>query len=594
MSMPQVPAAKAGAAGSSVLPRREFVWLMAALMIGLMLGALDQTVVVTALKSISQQLHGLSMEAWVSTAYLITSTISMAIYGRLSDIYGRRKLYLGAIVIFVLGSAMSAFSQSIWELATFRALQGIGAGGLMGLPGIILSDVLSSRERGRYTGYILSAFGVASVIGPLIGGALASQQELLGISGWRWIFLVNVPLALVALIMAAKVLTLPYQRVNRRIDYWGALALIVIVVPMLVLAQEGGAWGWTSTASVICYAAAVAGLVVFLRIQVRMGMDAMIPLKLFRIGVFNISSVLNLSLGFGTFGAFVLVPLYLQVVLGKSPTVAGLATVPWMLTSILGSTITGRLMLRFGTYKLVTLIGFGLSAASILLLATASTHTSLLSVVLIMAFMGLGIGLCRTPLTVAVQNVVPPQEIGVATGSTRFFQMMGGTLGTALLLAVTFDLVVQKATSEYAAAMRTRSFSRLLTDPAVLANPANRQLVQAVTHDGVASLNLNNTALLAQLDPQLAQPLLAGFAEAMDVAFLICGIILAAGFVFGFWFKDVPLSRKAGTQRRAEAAGGGDGDGKSTAAVPAASPAGARGARAADGGAEAPAPNADD
>ncbi|HEV2634158.1 MAG TPA: MDR family MFS transporter [Actinocrinis sp.] len=582
--MPRIPAAEAGV-GPNGLTRRMFVWLIVALMVGLMLGALDQTVVVTALKSVSEQLHGLSMQAWVATAYLITSTISMAVYGSLADIYGRRKPYLAAIVIFVVGSAMSAFSQSIWELAAFRAVQGLGAGGLVGMPSIILSDVLSSRERGRYTGYILSVFGVASLIGPLIGGALAGQRDLLGIAGWRWIFLVNVPLALVALVIAAKAITFPYERRGRRIDSWGALTLVVAVVPPLVLAQQGSTWGWTSGRSVICYAVTVVGLAAFLAVQFKMGKYALIPLRLFRIGLFNISCFLNLSLGFGTLGAFVLAPLYLQVVLGESPTAAGLVTVPWMVTSIAGSSITGRLMLKFGTYRLVTLVGFGMSTVSVLLFATATPHTPLSGIVLIMAFMGLGIGLCRTPPTVAVQNVVSPQEIGVATGSTRLFQMMGGTLGTAVLLSVVFGLVTDKATSAYAAAMRTGPFNRLLTDPAVLADPANRRFVQTLTHQGVAGLNLNNPSLLTGLDPRLSAPLLAGYADAMDVAFLISGIVLAAGFVSGFWFKDVPLSRKAGNQRRAEQAGGADGNG-AAAAQPAA-PEPARHTSAADDAAAA-------
>jgi EmrB/QacA subfamily drug resistance transporter len=552
--MPQAPAAEAGATGPVGITRRAFVWLMAAMMLGLLLGALDQTVVITALRSISDQLHGLSVQAWVTTAYLITATISTTLYGKLSDIYGRKNLYLISIAIFLIGSAVSSFATSIWQLAAYRAIQGVGAGGLLSLPIIILSDVVSPRERGRYTGYTLSVFGLASVIGPLIGGFFASQGSLLGLAGWRWIFLINIPLAGIAFIIVGRVLTLPYHRVNRRIDYWGVATLIIGVVPVLTVAEQGSTWGWASTTSIICYVVAVLGLTAFLLVEVRMGKDALIPLRLFRNSVYTVSNLLNVIQGFGSFGGFVLPPLYLQIVLGKSPTVAGLITVPWMLANLGGTILTGRLIVKWGKYKALTIIGFGIATVAVFLFATVTVDTHVLTIMVIMALMGLGLGLSLPSLVLAVQNVVEPHEIGAATGSLRFFQQVGGTAGTAAMLSVLFGLVATKAEGAYRAVTNTPSFSRLLTDPAVLAHPANRSFVDTLTHSGFAGFNINDTAFLAGLDSRLARPFLIGFADAVDAAFLICAILLAVGFVLAFWFKEVPLSRKTGHQQRAAAA----------------------------------------
>ncbi|MGN5377303.1 MFS transporter [Streptomyces lasalocidi] len=421
----------------------------------------------------------------------------------------------------------------------------------MSLPMVILSDIVSPRERGKYTGYIFSVFGVASVIGPPIGGAFAGLHSFLGVAGWRWIFLVNIPLGLAALAIVVKALNVPHQRVERKIDIWGVLTLIIGVVPILVVAEQGSGWGWTSARSLSLFALAVVGLIAFVLIEIRMGMNALIPMRLFRNGVVSVSNVLNFVLGFGSFGGFLLPPLYLQIVLGKSPTQSGLLLVPWMLATMADSIGAGRTMAKLGRYKAVTVIGFGLSMVAMFLFATVKPDTSMTVLILIMILMGLGFGMCLQPLMLAVQNVVPPQEIGVATGTTRFSQQMGGTIGSATLLSITFNVVVGKAVTAYQNARTTPEFIAAMHDRQVQANPANKAVIDAFVN-GKGQLSLNDTSFLAHLDPRIAKPLLLGFSQAIDYSFLICGFVMVVAFILVFWLKSVPLSMMSGLQARAK------------------------------------------
>src|SRR5689334_12294123 len=229
-------------------------------MLGMFLAALDQTIVTAAIRTIGDDLHGLSMQAWVTTAYLITATISTPLYGKLSDIYGRKPFFLTAITIFLIWSAACAFATSMYMLAAFRAVQGLGAGGLFSLALAIIGDIVPPRERARYQGYFLAVFGTSSVLGPVIGGFFAGQDEILGIAGWRWVFLVNVPIGIIALAVVAKVLNIPHQRRDHRLDFLGALMITVCLVPLLTVAEQGRPWGWTSHRAIICYAVGAAGL----------------------------------------------------------------------------------------------------------------------------------------------------------------------------------------------------------------------------------------------------------------------------------------------------------------------------------------------
>ncbi|MGN5380851.1 MDR family MFS transporter [Streptomyces lasalocidi] len=404
--------------------------ILSGLMLGMFLAALDQTIVSTSIRTIADDLHGLSSQAWVTTAYLITSTISTPLYGKLSDIYGRKPFFLAAISIFIVGSAACSFATSMTELAAFRAFQGIGAGGLMALALAIIGDIVPPRERARYQGYMLAMFGSSSVLGPLIGGFLAGRGSILAITGWRWVFLVNVPVGIIALFVVAKVLNLPHTRRDHRIDWWGALTIAIGVVPLLLVAEQGQDWGWGSTKSLVCYGVGAVGLIVWVLVERAMGEEALIPMRLFRSAVFSKMSLLSVLVGMGMFGGMMMVPLYLQIVKGVSPTKSGLLMLPLMVGMIAGTIVVGRIIQQTGKYKIFPVIGTALIIAALLLFHyRVEWNTALPETMAYMALFGIGLADCMQILTLAVQNAVEPKDMGVATASATFFRQMGGTAG---------------------------------------------------------------------------------------------------------------------------------------------------------------------
>ncbi|HEY0247297.1 MAG TPA: MDR family MFS transporter [Gryllotalpicola sp.] len=441
--MSQTVAPSSAPAGTkAVMTHQQILLVIYGLMAGMFLGALDQTIVGTAIRTIGDDLHGLDQQAWVTTAYLITSTIATPIYGKLSDIFGRRPLFIFAIGIFIVGSAMSSFSSSMLMLAAFRAVQGIGAGGLMSLPLAIMGDILAPRERAKYQGYFLAVFGISSVIGPLIGGLFAGAHQILWISGWRWVFLINVPIGVLALIMVLTFLHLPKFSSNRvRIDWWGATGIIVTLVPLLLVAEQGRDWGWTSIAAISCYVISAIGLVGFLIVESVMKDDAIVPLKLFRSSVFSMSTILGVLVGFGMFGAMLTLPLYLQIVFGLSPTASGLATLPMVLGLMIASIVSGQIISKTGQYRIFPVIGTAFTAVGFLVLTFMSIDKPLWFLMIAMFLIGLGLGQLMQTLTLASQNSVEPRDMGVATAASTFFRQIGGTLGTAVLLSVLFSVM---------------------------------------------------------------------------------------------------------------------------------------------------------
>lgn len=349
------------------LSHRQILTILSGLMLGMFLAALDQTIVSTSIRTIADDLHGLSQQAWATTAYLITSTIATPLYGKLSDLHGRKPYFLTAISVFIVGSVLCTFSTSMTELASFRALQGIGAGGLMSLALAIIGDIVPPRERARYQGYMLATFATSSVAGPLIGGFLAGQSSILGVTGWRWVFLVNVPIGIIALFVVAKVLNIPHVRRDRRIDWWGAVTIAIGVVPLLLVAEQGREWGWGSTNSLLCYGIGVVGIIAWILVERRMGDDALIPMRLFRNSIFSKTSLLSVLIGAGMFGGMLMIPQYLQIVKGASPTRSGLEMLPLMLGMIIASIVAGQLTAKTGRYKIFPIIGTALMVAALLL-----------------------------------------------------------------------------------------------------------------------------------------------------------------------------------------------------------------------------------
>ncbi|HEX3815244.1 MAG TPA: DHA2 family efflux MFS transporter permease subunit [Mycobacteriales bacterium] len=536
---------------AGTLTHRQILTIFVGLMLGMFLAALDQTIVTTAIRTIGDDLDGLSLQAWVTTAYLITATISTPLYGKLSDIYGRKPLFLLAISVFILGSAACSFSTSMYMLAAFRAFQGLGAGGLFSLALAIIADIVSPRERARYQGYFLAVFGTSSVIGPLVGGAFAGQHSLLFISGWRWVFLVNVPIGVMALFVVWHTLNIPHYRREHRIDWKGAVALIVGLVPLLIIAEQGRTWGWASTRGIVCYAVGIAGLLLFVLAESRLAEDALIPLRFFRNHTFSLTAISRIIFGAGMFGAIQLLPLYLQIVKGASPTKSGLLMLPLTGGIMFASVASGQLISKTGRYKIFPIIGGILLCGSLAAMHFISADSPFWQTAVYMAVFGLGLGNILQPITLAVQNAMPARDIGVATSSATFFQQVGATIGVAAFLSVLFSTVGDKIKNAYTNAGHTSAFTSALKDPAVLHNPHNAPILKLLHGNGVSGSDLNNTAFLNGADKNLAHPFFVGFSQSMDLVFIIGAGVVFIGFVLMLFLREIPLRTQSGMQSAA-------------------------------------------
>jgi MFS family permease len=416
------------------------------------------------------------------------------------------------------------------------------------------------RERAKYQGYFLAVFGTSSVLGPVVGGFLAGQETLLGITGWRWVFLVNVPIGIAALAVVARNLHLPHIRRDHQIDWPGALALIVGLVPLLIVAEQGREWGWGSDRALACYGIGALGLVLFLLAERRYGDDALLPLRLFRGRTFSIGSSLNFIIGMGMFGGLASLPLYLQIVKGYSPTQAGLMIIPLVAGIMAGSIISGQVISRTGRYRIFPIVGTALLVVGMLLFSQIHAGTPVWQVLLIAPVFGLGLGGNMQPLVLAVQNAVPPQDMGVATSSATFFRQMGGTLGTAVFLSILFSTVGENIAAAFKASAATPEFQAALTDPKVLADPTNASVVSAIkAGTGLPAGALDDTSFLSRLDERLAKPFLVGFADSIDLVFLCGAAVLMVALVVVFFLPEERLRSTSGIEaRRLDAAAAAD------------------------------------
>jgi EmrB/QacA subfamily drug resistance transporter len=537
---------------SGELSHRQILTILSGLMLGMFLASLDQMIVSTAIRTIGDDLNGLSIQAWVTTAFLITSTIATPLYGKLSDIYGRKPLFLFAIATFIIGSALCGLSSSMYMLAAFRALQGIGAGGLMSMALAIIGDIIPPRERARYQGYFMAVFATSSVLGPVVGGFFAGQSSIFGISGWRWIFYVNVPIGILALVVVTRVLKVEHRRHEHRIDWWGATALVVGLVPLLIIAEQGREWGWGSPAAFTCYLVGALGVAAFLRVEQLMGDDALLPLRLFGNGVFAVGSSQSFIIGIGMFGGMASIPLYLQIVKGASPTKAGLLILPMVLGIMAASMLAGQVTARTGHYKKFPVIGSALLVVGLLLMSQVAANTPLWQTDVFMLVFGAGLGMNMQTMVLAMQNAVPPKDMGVATAATTFFRQMGGTLGTAVFLSILFTSAGSNIKSEFGKAATTPAYQA-----AVQAHPQDAQLLREKL--GSAG-GLNDTSFLSSIDKRIAHPFLVGFSNAMDLVFIVGAAVLVLAFLLSLLLKEVPLRTQSGLQAARAAAAAADPD----------------------------------
>jgi EmrB/QacA subfamily drug resistance transporter len=584
----------AAPAGQPLLSHRQILFIIFGLMAGMFLSSLDQTIVGTSIRTIADDLDGLSLQASVTTAYLITSTVMTPIYGKLSDIFGRRPLFLIAISVFLLGSLLAGTAQSMFELAGYRALQGIGAGGLMALPLAILGDILAPRERAKYQGYFLAVFATSSVLGPLIGGLFAGTPEILFVDGWRWVFLVNLPVGAIAVLLVVRFLHVPHTRHRVKIDWWGATTIVVGLVPLLLVAENGRDWGWGSPLAIGCYALGTLGLAAFVAVERLMGDAALIPLKLFRHPTFSMVTVLGVLVGFGMFGAMMTLPLYLQLVNGASPTESGFLMLPMILGLMISSIASGQIIARTGRYRVFPTIGSGVLAAGFLWFTFASAERPVWFMMIGMLLVGLGLGQLMQTLTIASQNSVGPREIGVATSSATFFRQIGGTLGVAILFSVLFTRIPDTIQAAFGRGDVLRAALDAALDPAVATAPQNAAIMDQVyagivdpvtqqlpgvdladdrvragvldtvvprvqealggTNGSPVGASLDgDTSFLTGADPRLTAPFLDGFADAAVTVYLVCLAVVLVAFVLSFFLKAPPLRTKSALEEVADA-----------------------------------------
>ncbi len=496
------------------MTHRQIMVVLTGLMLGMLLAALDQSIVGTAIPTIVGEFHALEHMSWTVTAYLLTSTAVTPLYGKISDLYGRRPVYLFAITTFLLGSALCGMANSMGQLIAFRAVQGLGGGGLMALTFSIIGDVIPPRERGRYQGYFGAVWGFSSVAGPLLGGFFTEHLS------WRWIFYINLPIGAVALLVTGIVLRIPRQRREHSIDYLGAALLVAgVSLVLLYTSWSGPEKGWGASSGLELLGGGLVILVLFVLWEARAG-EPILPLRLFSNSVFTTTSATGFVIGLAMFGAIVFIPMYLQVVKGATPTESGLLMLPMVLGILSTSITSGQLITRIGRYKIFPIIGTAVVTVAMLLFTRLEVDTPYWESSLYMFLTGAGLGLVMQVLVVAAQNAADPRDMGTVTSAATFFRSMGGTFGTAL-----FGAVLSSRLPHY---------------------------LPAGAPPDVADRLSGSPQMIQHLPPQLRDIATSAFVHALQDVFLVAAPVTLVAFALTWTIKELPLRGRGPAPQQAE------------------------------------------